>query len=94
MPAYWIARMTVTEPTAYARYAAAATRAFAEYGARVLARGGETVQLEGEGRPRNVIIAFDSLEQALTCYRSKAYQAARADRVDAGVGEIVIVDGV
>lgn len=94
MPAYWIARMTVTEPTVYALYASAATRAFGEFGARVLARGGEAHQLEGEGRPRNVVIEFDSLEQALACYRSEAYQAARAHRTEAGVGEIVIVDGV
>ena len=94
MPAYWIARMTVTEPTAYARYASAATRAFSEFGARVLARGGEARQLEGEGRPRNVIVEFDTLEQALACYRSATYEAARAHRAGAGVGEIVIVEGV
>ena len=94
MAAYWIARMTVTEPVAYARYASAATLAFAEFGARVLARAGETRQLEGEGRPRNVVIEFDSLDRALACYGSATYQAARAHRIDAGVGEIVIVDGV
>ncbi len=93
MAAYWIARVTVTEPEAYARYASEATRAFAAFGARVLARGGEARQLEGEGRPRNVIIEFDSLEQAIACYESEAYQAAAAHRKGAGEAEIVIVDG-
>ena len=86
--------MSVTEPEAYARYASAATAVFAAYGARVLARGGESRSLEGEGRPRNVIIAFDTLEQALACYHSDAYQAARAHRIGASEGEITIVDGV
>jgi len=94
MAAYWIARVTITEAEAYARYASGASRAFAAFGARVLARGGEARQLEGEGRPRNVVIAFDSLEQAVACYESEAYQTARAHRMEAGEGEIVIVDGV
>jgi uncharacterized protein (DUF1330 family) len=60
----------------------------------VLARGGRAQQLEGEGRPRNVIIEFASFEDAVACYNSPEYQAARAKRVGAGEAEIVIVEGV
>ena len=76
-PAYVIARVTVTDPEAYARYAEAASRAIREAGGRILARGGAYVALEGEARPRNVIIAFPSLEAAVAYWNSPAYQAAR-----------------
>ncbi|MGB3555652.1 MAG: DUF1330 domain-containing protein [Jannaschia sp.] len=92
--AYWIAHVTVTEPDPYALYAKGATEAFAAHGARVLARGGRIEALEGEGRPRNVVIEFDSMEAALACYRSPEYQAARAHRLGAGDAQIMILEGV
>ncbi len=94
MKGYWIARVTVTDPDQYKLYAEAAPEAFRKYGAKVLARGGRFQQLEGEGRPRNVIIEFDSFDKALACYDSPEYQAARAKREAAGEAEIVIVEGV
>jgi uncharacterized protein (DUF1330 family) len=94
MKGYWIARVTVTDPDQYKLYAEAAPEAFRTYGAKVLARGGRSEQMEGEGRPRNVVIEFASFEDALACYNSPEYQAARARRAGAGEAEIVIVEGV
>jgi uncharacterized protein (DUF1330 family) len=91
---YWIARVTVKDPDQYKLYADAAPQAFRKYGARVLARGGRAEQVEGEGRPRNVVIEFASFEDAVACYNSPEYQAARAKRASAGEAEIVIVEGV
>lgn len=93
-PAYVIARVTVTDPAAYARYAEAASRAIREAGGRILARGGAFVALEGEARPRNVIIAFPSLEAAVAYWHSPAYQAARALRDGAAEIELCAVEGV
>ena len=94
MKAYWIARVTVNNPDQYRLYAEAAPLAFGKYNARIMARGGRCQQLEGEGRPRNVVIEFDSFEDALACYNSPEYQEARAKRQGAGEAEIVIVEGV
>lgn len=94
MKGYWIAHVTVTDPDAYKFYAEAAPEAFRKYGARILARGGRSQQLEGSGRPRNVLIEFESLEAALACYNSPEYQAAKAKRHGAGEADIVIVEGV
>ena len=63
-------------------------------GARVLARGGQHVQLEGTGRPRNVVIEFPSYDDAVACYKSPEYKIARAHREPAGTADIVIVEGV
>jgi uncharacterized protein (DUF1330 family) len=92
--AYWIARVTVTDPDQYKLYAEATPAAFKKYGAVPLARGGLYSQLEGEGRPRNVVIEFPSFDDAIACFNSPEYQAARANRVNAGLAEIVIVEGV
>ena len=92
--AYWIAHVTVTNPDQYKHYASEAPIAFKKYGATILARGGTHQQMEGGGRPRNVVIEFPSLQSALDCYNSAEYQAARARRVGAGEADIVIVEGV
>jgi uncharacterized protein (DUF1330 family) len=91
---YWIARVSVINPEQYRLYAEEAPIAFARFGARILARGGRHEALEGEARARNVVIEFDSFDDAVACYRSPEYQAARAKRQGAGEAEIVIVEGV
>jgi len=94
MKAYWIAHVTVTNPGQYKLYADAGGDAFRKYKARVLARGGRYTQLEGTGRPRNVVVEFPSFEDAIACYNSSEYQSAKAKREKAGLAEIVIVEGV
>ena len=92
--AYWIAHVTVTDADNYAKYAAGTAAPFAEYGAKILARGGPYEALEGADHARNVVIEFPDMATALACYRSDAYQAARTLRVDAGIANITIVEGV
>lgn len=94
MPAYWVARVTVTDPDSYSGYAEAAPAVIAKHNGRILARGGKCEHMEGEGRPRNVVIEFPTFEDAVACYNSDEYQAARKHRMDAGEAEIVIVEGL
>lgn len=91
---YIVARITVTDPEAYAAYMPLATEALSRHGGRVLARGGTHVALEGEARARNVVLEFESLDQARRFYHSPEYQAARAAREAAGIADIVAVEGV
>ena len=91
---YVIARVTVTDPQAYAEYAKDATAAIRQYGGRPLVRGGAYEALEGEARARNVVIEFESFEQAKRYYHSAEYQAAKAKRAGAAVAEFVVVEGV
>lgn len=91
--AYWIAHVDVNDPERYKDYVATARPAFERYGARFLARGGACRALEGQGRARNVVIEFPSMQAALDCYDSPDYQAARAIRVTVADAEMVIVEG-
>ncbi len=90
---YVIARVTVTNPEAYAEYAKGATEAIRQYGGRPLVRGGKHEAVEGQARPRNVVIEFESFEQAKRYYHSAEYQAAKAKRDGACEAEFVIVEG-
>ena len=91
---YVIARVDVTNPEAYARYAAAAGRAIAEHGGKPLARGGRSEALEGKARARNVVLEFESYDAARRYYYSEQYQAAKALREGAAEMEMVLVEGV
>lgn len=90
---YWVAHVTVEDATQYDAYRAANAKAFAAYGARFLVRGGAQEVVEGEQRPRCVVIEFPSLQAARECYHSQSYQDAKALRIHAGVSDLVIVEG-
>jgi uncharacterized protein (DUF1330 family) len=91
---YVISRVDVTDPGAYARYAAAATKAIADHGGKLLARGGRSEALEGAARARNVVLEFESYDAARNYFHSEQYQAARALRAGAAEIEMVLVEGV
>lgn len=91
---YVISRVDVTNPEAYARYAAEATKVIAAHGGKPLARGGRFEALEGKARTRNVVLEFDSYDAAFAYFHSAEYQAARALREGAAEIEMVLVEGV
>ncbi|MCC1491826.1 DUF1330 domain-containing protein [Cognatishimia sp. F0-27] len=92
MPALWIAHVTVTDADAYGAYAKLAGPAIAAHGGTFLARGGRFVQLEGKERPRNVVARFPSVEAAVACYESDAYQAALDHARGASERELMVVE--
>jgi uncharacterized protein (DUF1330 family) len=94
MSALWIAHVKVHDQDAYGRYATLATEAIAAHGGEFLARGGAYRVMEGPDRPRNVVARFPSLEAAVACYESEAYQAALAHATGAAERELVIVEEV
>ena len=90
---YWIARVDVSDPDAYKAYVAANAIPFAKFGARFLVRGGAHEVMEGATRARQVVIEFPDYQTALACYRSPEYQAAKALRAGAAVGDVLVVEG-
>ena len=92
--AYWIARVDVRDAERYKDYVATAKPAFERYGAKFIARGGAFTELEGQARARNVIIEFPSMQHAVDCYNSEAYQAAAKIRQEVADAEMVVVEGI
>jgi uncharacterized protein (DUF1330 family) len=90
---YWIARVDVSDADAYKNYVAANAVAFAKFGARFIVRGGQFESQEGTARDRNVVIEFDSYQQAVDCYHSPEYAAAMEIRKHASTGDLIIIEG-
>jgi uncharacterized protein (DUF1330 family) len=90
---YVIARAVVTNASQWALYAAEAGKVMQQYGGKPLVRGGQMSVAEGEGRARNVVIEFDSLDAAKAYAYSPDYAAARKLREGAGHIDIVCVEG-
>jgi uncharacterized protein (DUF1330 family) len=90
--ALWIAHVTVHDAEAYGEYATRATVAIAAHGGVFLARGGRYVQLEGTDRPRNVVARFPSLEAAVACYNSPAYQEALSFAKSASTRDLMVLE--
>jgi uncharacterized protein (DUF1330 family) len=95
MPAYWLARATITDPVAYKKYTDRVPEIVSRYGGKILARGGRYRIMEGpETFQRFVAIEFPTLEQAVACFESPEYQEAAAfRRAGGGIVENVIVEG-
>jgi uncharacterized protein (DUF1330 family) len=95
MAAYWVARARIDDPVAYKKYTDRVPAILAQYGGKVLARGGRYKINEGPNDfHRFVVIEFESLEQGVKCFESPEYQEAAAFRRNGGgVVENVIVEG-
>lgn len=92
---YWIGRVDVADIEAYKKYVAANGSVFEKYGGRFLVRAGKFETPEGTSRSRNVVLEFDSYEQAKACYYSDEYQSIIGLRQKNGVstGDLIIVEG-
>ena len=90
---YWIGHINVRDPEVYRTYVAANAAPFARFNARFLVRGGQAEVTEGKAHPRHVVIEFASYADAVACYHSAEYQAAKALRDPVAEGDMVIVEG-
>jgi uncharacterized protein (DUF1330 family) len=95
MSAYVMADITVTDADQMAKYREWSTKAAAEFGATFIVRGGAIEVLEGDWTPsRIVILQFPDRETARKWYASETYQHAITLRKNAGVMQMVMVEGV
>ena len=91
--AYWIARVEVNNEEGYKPYALANPAIFKKFGARFVVRGGKYQGLEGQSRPRNIVIEFPDYATAQACYNSPEYQANMKIRQANAVADLIIVEG-
>jgi uncharacterized protein (DUF1330 family) len=93
--AYWIsAYHAIHDEQKLVTYAKLALPAITAGGGRFLARGVAVKAYEAGKLERTVIIEFESLERALACHDSPAYQAALAALGDGATRDLRVVEGV
>lgn len=94
MPAYLINDMEVTDPDLLEEYKTLSPATVQQFGGRFLARGGELDVLEGEWRPKRlVILEFPTMAQAKAWANSVEYAPAKQIRQRASRSNIIVVDG-
>ena len=95
MAAYVIADVAVKDPAAFEEYRKQVPATIEKYGGRYLVRGGATEVLEGEWRPRRlVILEFASVAAARRWYDSEEYRGPKALRRRATVTNLAVVEGL
>ena len=90
---YIIGHVTLTDPDAYAPYAALNNDLVPRHGGRFLARGGTSDILEGDAHARHVVIEFPSYADALAFYNDPDYRENMKTRQAASEGTIIVVEG-
>ncbi len=92
--AYWVsAYHAVHDEERLAAYAKIAGPAILDAGGRFLARGMAVRAYEAGLLQRTVVIEFESLDQAVACHDSPAYQAALEALGDGVTRDLRIVEG-
>ena len=95
MPAYFIVDNEVTDPAGFEEYRKQVPGTLEKYGGKILVRGGQMQMLEGDWKPKRIVVTeFPSIEQARRWYDSEEYRALKALRLRAARGSVVLVEGV
>ena len=95
MAAYLVVDLEVVDQAGFETYRTQVPQTIAKYGGRYLVRGGKTEVLEGDWRPKRVVVLeFPSVEQAKRWYEGEEYRAPKALRVKTARTNLVLVEGV
>jgi len=94
MVAYVISDVEPRDADLIDRYRSLAARSIAKYGGRYIVRGGAVEAVEGNWKPRHmVIVEFPSMDRAREWYRSEDYAEALTVRDRALSRRLIFVEG-
>jgi uncharacterized protein (DUF1330 family) len=95
MRAYFIVDNEVTDSAGFEEYRKQVSITVEKYGGRFLVRGGQIQTLEGDWKPKRIVVTeFPSIEQARRWYDSEDYRPLKALRSRSARGSVVLVEGV
>ena len=95
MAAYYIVELDIQDEARYEEYRQKVPATIARFGGRYLVRGGRQETIEGDWRPKRIVLLeFPSVEQARRWYDSDDYRPLKELRRRTARGHIVLVDGV
>src|SRR5207237_8838639 len=75
MPAYIIVEIDILDPVGYEEYKKLAAATVENYGGKYIVRGGETEVLEGDWKPKRIVVLeFESAQRARECLNCEEYR--------------------
>ena len=94
MAAYLIVDVDIQDAAGFEEYRKLVPATIEKYGGRFLVRGGRVETLEGDWRPKRlVVLEFPSVEQAKRWYNSEEYRAPKALRFKTSKANLILVEG-
>ncbi len=94
MPAYIIVEIEVTDPVGYEEYKKQAAATVHKYGGKYIVRGGTTEVLEGNWKPKRIVILeFPSMDRAKEWLNSPEYREPRKQRHATAKTHMLVIEG-
>jgi uncharacterized protein (DUF1330 family) len=95
MSAYIIVEIEITDPVGYEEYKKQAGATVEKYGGKYIVRGGKTEVLEGDWKPKRIVILeFPTMERAKEWLNSEEYREPRKMRHRTARTHMLVVEGV
>ena len=95
MAGYIIVEIDVTDPAVYEAYRQAAGATVLAHGGKYLVRGGAAETLEGDWRPKRIVVLeFESVERARAWWSCEEYREPKKLRQKSAVTKMILVEGV
>ena len=95
MPAYVIVEIDIVDPAGYEEYKKLASATVEKYGGKYVVRGGRTEVLEGDWKPKRVVVLqFESAQRAKDWLNSEEYREPRKMRHGTARTNMVLVEGM
>ncbi|MGH8100647.1 MAG: DUF1330 domain-containing protein [Chthoniobacterales bacterium] len=94
MPAYIIVDIDIVDPVGYEQYKNLAGATVEKYGGKYIVRGGKSEVLEGDWRPKRIVILqFDSIARAKEWLNCEEYREPRKMRHRTARTNMIVVEG-
>jgi len=95
MSAYVIVEIDVLDPVGYEEYKKLAGATVEKYGGKYIVRGGRTEVLEGNWRPKRIVVLqFESMQRAREWLNCEEYRDPRKMRHRTAETKMILVEGV
>jgi len=95
MAAYVIVEIEVVDPVGYEEYKKLAGATVLKYGGKYTVRGGATEVLEGNWKPKRIVVLeFESMQRAKDWLNCDEYAEPRKMRHRTAKTNMILVDGV
>jgi uncharacterized protein (DUF1330 family) len=94
MPAYVIVDIDIVDPVGYGEYKKLASATVEKYGGKYIVRGGQVETLEGDWKPKRIVVLqFESMQWAKDWLNCAEYREPRKMRHRTAKTKMIVVEG-